>query len=384
MKKPTAKYIIISIILSLILFTMSGCFYIETSEPSSSATPPPTEELAPSPPAEPINPSWTPPVPESGTITTEMLSFADVVAQVKPSVVAINTEVLSFDFFNRPYTQEGAGSGWILDKDGIIVTNNHVVEGAQSITVTMDDGRTFQAQADSVYTDSLSDLAIIKIDAGNLPALNVGSSDRLRIGDWVLAIGNALGRGISSKEGTVSRLGVSIPVDQGQTLYNLIETSAAINPGNSGGPLVNLAGEVIGITSAKLSAVEVEGIAYAISTETAMPIIESLVKTGYVVRPWLGVGLYTVNDGIAQQMALPVNHGAIIVDDTIAGSPAAEAGLQKFDVIVAVDGVEINSDEEVILAIHNGNIGQAMEITFWRGNTMLTTNAILVESPPPS
>ena len=187
----------------------------------------------------------------SGTATLVLPDIADVVAKVKPSVVAITTEVISLDFFNRPFTQQGAGSGWILDKSGIIVTNNHVVEGASSITVTMDDGSTYTVDQSAVFTDVLNDLAIIKIDAQNLPAVTVGDSKSLRVGEWVVTIGNALGQGIRATEGIISRQGVSIPVAPGQTLYDLIETTAAINPGNSGGPLVNLAGEVIGITSAK-------------------------------------------------------------------------------------------------------------------------------------
>jgi len=309
-------------------------------------------------------------------------SIADVVAKVKPSVVAITTEVVTFDLFNRPFTQEGAGSGWILDEDGIIVTNNHVVQGAKSITVTLDDGRAFVADIDSVFTDRLSDLAILEIDARGLPALKVGDSAELRVGDWVVAIGNALGRGISAKEGIVSRKGVSIPVSQAQALYDLVETSAAINPGNSGGPLVNLAGEVIGITSAKIATVGVEGMGYAISTGTAIPIIEALVKNGYVVRPWLGVVLHTVDEWIALRYDLAVNKG-IFITEVAPGSPAADAGLAAGDIIVSVDGEEIATAEELIRLLHASKIGQSVEITFWRGGVKSTAVAVLAESPPP-
>ena len=165
-----------------------------------------------------------------------MPNIVDVVARVKPSVVAINTEVVTLDFFNRPFTQQGAGSGWVLDKNGIIVTNNHVVEGAGSITVTMEDGSTFTVGQSAVFTDSLNDLAIIKIDAQNLPAVTVGDSTALRVGEWVVAIGNALGQGIRATEGIISRKGVSIPVAPGQTLYDLIETtSPGFNPALSAG-----------------------------------------------------------------------------------------------------------------------------------------------------
>jgi serine protease Do len=290
--------------------------------------------------------------------------------------------VATFDFFNRPFTQQGAGSGWILDENGIIVTNNHVVEGASSITVTLDDGRTFTVDIDSVFTDRLNDLAILKVDAQNLPALKIGDSSKLRTGDWVVAIGNALGQGIRATEGIVSRQGVSIPVSQAQTLYDLIETSAAINPGNSGGPLVNLSGEVIGITSAKIATVGVEGMGYAISTETAIPIIEELIKNGYVVRPWLGVILYTVDEFAVQRYDLAVEEG-VLLTLVAEGSPADKAGLEVGDVIVSLGGEKIATAEEIIQLIHSSQIGQELEITYWRGDTENATVVTPSESPPP-
>ncbi|MBA7700108.1 putative serine protease HhoB [subsurface metagenome] len=327
--------------------------------------------------ATPINPDWTLPPIENDTPL--LPSIADVVALVKPSVVAINTEVVTYDIFNRPFTQEGAGSGWIIDESGIIVTNNHVVEGAESITVTLSDGRTFPTEA--CRTDPLSDLAVVRIDVQNLPATSIGDPAQLRVGDWVVAIGNALGLGISAKEGIVSRLGVSIPVS-GQTLGNLIETSAAINPGNSGGPLVNMKGEVIGITSIKIATVEVEGIGYAISTETAVPIIEELIRTGYIIRPWLGVVLRSVDEYVIFQYELAVEEGAFITV-VAPGSPADEAGLEAEDVIVGLDDQKIATAEDLVQAIHSSQIGQRVEIIFWQGDTQNTTYVTLAERPPP-
>jgi len=302
------------------------------------------------------------------------------VAKVKPSVTAINTEFVTFDIFNRPLRQEGAGSGWIIDEDGIIVTNNHVVEGAKSITVTLADDRTFPAVV--VRTDPLTDLAVIRINAENLPAASIGDSSRLKVGEPVAAIGNPLGLGISMKGGWVSRLEVSIDVSAAQTLYDLIETDAAINPGNSGGPLVNMAGEVVGITSIKIAVSGVEGMGYAISSKTAMPIIEQLIQKGYVVRPWLGVGLYTVDQYTVFRYNLTVNKG-VLVTEVAPGSPADKAGIEAGDVIVSTNGGEVSTAQELIQAIHSSQIGQRVEINFWRGDTKSTAYAILAESPPP-
>lgn len=377
MKGINVKYLIISTILIFSLMLGTGCAvpYIEVQP---APTPSPSPASAPAPPPNPINPAWTPPSSENQT--PFLPSIADVVALVKPSVVVITTEVVTFDFFNRPFTQEGAGSGWILDANGIVVTNNHVVEGASSITVTMDDGRTFSVDTNSVFIDRLNDLAILKIDARNLPALRIGDSSKLRIGEWVVAIGNALGQGIRATEGIVSRQNVSIPVGPGQTLDNLVETSAAINPGNSGGPLVNMAGEVIGITSVKLVDVQIEGVGYAISTETAIPIIEELVTNGYVVRPWLGVVLYTVDEFAVTRYELAVDEG-VLITQVGPGSPADKAGLAPGDVITSFAGQKITTAEDMIRAIHAAEIGKSVEIIFWRGNTENATKATLAERP---
>jgi len=343
----------------------------------------PDIEVAPSPsppppqPTTPINPDWTPP---AGNQAQLLPDFVSVIAKVKPSVVAISTKVPTFNIFTGASIQEGAGSGWIIDENGYIVTNNHVVKGAESITVTLDDGSTFPAE--TVRTDPLSDLAIVRIDAQDLPAANIGDSSKLRVGDWLVAIGNSLGLGISVTKGIVSSLGVSVSVAPGQTLYDLIQTDAAINPGNSGGPLVNMAGEVIGINSVKIAQVGVEGMGYAISTKEAIPIIEELIKTGYVVRPWLGVGLFTVDELIARRYNLAVNQG-ILVTEVAVGSPADQAGIEAGDVITAIEGQEVADVNELIRAIHSFQIGQRVEITFWRGDAKNTTYAVLLESPPP-
>ncbi len=360
MKRANIKYLVISAILILALSLSSGCLLPDTETSPTSTSAPTVENNAPL-----------------------LPSIADVVAKVKPSVVAINTEVITYDFFNRPSTQEGAGSGWIIDENGIIITNNHVVEGAESITVTLDDGRTFSVDINTVATDPLTDLALLKIEAEHLPAVSVGDSGKLRVGDWVVAIGNSLGERISATNGIVSAVGVSLSVSSGQTLYDLVQTDAAINPGNSGGPLVNMAGEVIGITSVKIAEVGVEGMGYAISSNSALPIIEDLVTIGYVIRPWLGVGLYPVDEGVATRFGLAVNQGTLLTE-VVANSPADKAGLEPGDVIVGFGDREITNTDDLIQAIRASQIGQMVKITYWRNDTKNTTYATLIESPPPS
>jgi len=386
MKRANIKYLAISTILILVLSLSSGCVPSDIETSSTSETAPSgtetttTADLTPTETDDQIDSEWVS-VVESNTAA--LPSIADVVAKVKPSVVAINVEVSTYDIFNQPSTQEGAGSGWIIDENGIIITNNHVVAGAETITVILADGRIYSVDTDTVATDPLTDLAIFRIAAENLTALSVGDSAKLRVGDWVVAIGNSLGERISATNGIVSAVDVSLAIDAGQTLYDLVQTDAAINPGNSGGPLVNMAGEVIGITSIKISTVGVEGMGYAISSSSALPIIEDLITMGHVTRTWLGVGLWTVDEGVTTRFGLAVNQGALITE-VVTNSPAAKAGLEQGDVIVSFDDKEITDIDDLIQTIRANQIGQQVKIIYWRGETKYTTYATLIESPPPS
>ena len=369
------KYLAVSLILILSLILSVGCELLPEvkTEPTPSAETSTTQE------SEAIKPDWKPGTTEGQA--TALPSIADVVAKVKPSVVAINIEVVSYTIFNQPFTQEGGGSGWIISEDGIIVTNNHVVEGAESVTVILDNGTAFPVDMSTIATDPLTDLAVLKIDAENLPAATVGDSDKLRVGDWVVAIGNSLGLGIRATQGIVSQKEIQIQEELGQPL-KLIETDAAINPGNSGGPLVNMAGEVIGINSIKLVDVQIEGVGYAISSNEAMPIIQDLISIGYVVRPWLGVGLYTVDDFVVMRYDLAVEEG-VLITEVATNSPAHIAGLEAGDVVVKFGDAEITNVSELVRAIHESEIGQEVEITFWREDAKETTKAVMTETPPP-
>jgi len=370
------KIIPITFSIILILLLLPGCIIsmpeIDLNPPT--VTPEPQD-------TSPINPGWTPPSVSSPTVT--LPSFADVVEKVYPTVVAINTETVMLDFFARQQTQKGAGSGWVLDNENnkiYVVTNNHVVEGAKNVIIAAYDGQSFDVGQSSVKRDSFTDLAVIEINNANLQPIAIGDSSKLRVGDWVLALGNPLGQGIKAKEGTVSGLNVSLPFDEGQ-LSDLIETSAPINPGNSGGPLINLNGEVVGITSAKIADIGVEGLGYAISIKTAMPIIEQLITRGYVKRPYLGIATRTNTPEIALFNRLPIEKGAIVTNLDSSG-PAAKAGLQLYDIITYFNDEEIESSEQLLQLLYSSEIGDNVKITFVRQQEIKNITVTLIENKP--
>jgi serine protease Do len=373
------KYGLSCLVLILLVFAVSGCDFLSSFNATTTTTPIMTTTTTLPPTGTPtVTVTWTPPVTQ--TQNTELPDFVAVVNKVKPSVVAINANVKSYDIFGREVTQEVAGSGWILDGNGLIATNNHVIDGAINISVTLADGTVLPATVTGA--DALADLAVLKVNQSGLSAAAIGDSSKLQVGQVVMAIGNALGEGISATEGIVSRTDASLAVETGQTMTDLIQTSAAINPGNSGGPLVNMSGEVIGITSAKLAALGVEGMGYAISTRTALPIIEELIQKGYIVRPYLGVNLQTVNAWTVLSYRLGVSYGAFI-SVIIAGSPAETAGLKVGDVIVSFNGKDTQTADEALAAIHTAQVGQTVSISYYRGDTQYKTQATLIASPPP-
>lgn len=362
------KYGVIGLILLGLILGATGCStfvpWLTTAPQSGDST-------------EPINPEWTFPS-QDGQPATPLPDFADVVARMKPAVVSVTTERMYIDIFERGYSEKSAGSGVIIDTEGYIVTNNHVVEDATNIEVKLDDGRTYPATL--AGTDAVSDLAVIKIEARDLAYAQLGDSSELREGDWVLAIGNAFGLGLRVSEGIVSGLDIGITLSSGAELRNLIETTAAINPGNSGGPLVNMAAEVVGITSASITGAENMG--YALSIDSSKPIIKDMITQGYVIRPWLGVRLYTVDAFVAAANGLSVNQGALVTD-VVPGSPAEAAQLKKGDVVTGFQGKETVNADDLIEAIHDSQIGQKVEITFVRGKETKTTFATLRQTPPP-
>jgi serine protease Do len=325
----------------------------------------------------------TKPAAASITPTTSgsaLSRFADLAEKIAPSVVAITTESVTYDSYNSPHTQASAGSGWILDANGTIVTNNHVVEGAKTITVEFADHRAVTAV--SFTTDQVTDVATVKVDPSpQFPPLTVADTTHLRVGDLVMVMGNPLGLGISAKQGIISRLGVSMASSPEQVYSNLIETSAAINPGNSGGPMVNMDGEVIGITSLKIDATGIEGMGYAITISDVVPIIQVLAKGQPYPRAWLGASLTTVDNGTAMQYNLPTETGAMVVSVS-SGSPADKAKMAKGDTIIGFDNTQVSDADQLTRLINSSKVGQKVKLTFWQGTAKKSVEIALATTPP--
>ena len=305
---------------------------------------------------------------------TEM-SDAEIYAANVNSVVSINvTGTSGYNFFGQPVQSASSGSGFVLTSDGYIVTNYHVVKDAQTVKVTMYNGDEYDAQY--VGGDEDYDIAVIKIEATGLPAVTLGNSEELNVGDHVLAIGNPLGElTFSMSGGMVSSVNRTINVDG--TPFNMIQTDASINPGNSGGPLLNSYGEVVGIVSAKYSSYgtsgeSVEGLGFAIPINDVISMIQDIMTNGYVSnKAYLGATVGTLTAQMAQQYRYDISEGAFVysVED---GSPAAQAGLQLGDVITAIDGTEIASLDDLQAARKSYSAGDTSELTVYRQGETIT------------
>jgi S1-C subfamily serine protease len=283
---------------------------------------------------------------------------------------------------------QAAGTGFIIDATGVIVTNNHVVTGAQGVRVQLPapDGRAFTAQV--VGTDAQTDLAVLRIDATGLPTVKLGNSADLGVGEWVVAIGNALALdgGPTVTAGVVSALGreVEQPATAGTrgqaatsaiALYDLIQTDAAINEGNSGGPLVNLDGEVIGINT--LGATAAQGIGFSIAIDDARPIIEQLLQSGKVTRAYLGVQGETLTSTLAATQGVAATDG-VLVARIVAGSPAAQAGLRANDLLVGIGDVAIHAQNDLQQALLNRfAAGDTVALRIVRGGSAQTISVTL-------
>ena len=309
----------------------------------------------------------------------EALSPAQVYAQNVDSVVAITTSIVSM----TPYgTTEGSssGSGFILSADGYIVTNHHVIADSSKVFVVTYDGTEYPATV--VGSDSTNDLAVLKVEAENLPAATLGSSDELIIGDMVVAIGNPLGDLTSTQTvGYISGKNREIVTDN--TIIDMIQTDAAINPGNSGGPLFNMKGEVIGITTAKYSGTtssgaSIEGIGFAIPIDDVLTIISDLVDFGYVTGAYLGVTVRNMDASSASMYGLPM--GAY-VDEVVPGASADRAGIQAKDIIIALGEYEVESITDLTRNLRHFRAGDTSTITVVRAGAQLELSITFDERP---
>ena len=306
------------------------------------------------------------------------LSTPEVVEILRPSVVHVATEAATLGFFSRPQVSRGVGTGFVLDAGGHILTNNHVIEGAQRITVTLNDGRVLSAEV--VGTDPPTDLAVLRVQAGDLHLATLGRSDTLQVGSDVVAIGHALGLegGPTVSKGVVSALDRTIQVDAQTMITGLIQTDAAINPGNSGGPLANGRGEVVGISTAIIA--EGRGIGFAININDARLVLEQLIENGTVERAFLGITHVTITPSIARNLGLPVDTGLGLVR-VVPGFPAEDSGLRENDIIVGLGGEEIRNTGDLYHFLATHRAGETVSVTYYRDDGEHSTTVTLAERP---
>jgi Do/DeqQ family serine protease len=334
------------------------------------------------------------------------LGFVDVAQHVRPAVVHLGTiqraksrrgpnlpqgndDPFFRDFFNQFFGSEGPdsrsefrrpglGSGVIIDKRGLVLTNFHVVKGADEILIRLSDKREYRGQI--LGTDPKTDLAVVKFHPDQeITVASLGNSDALRVGEWAIAIGNPFGLDQTVTVGVISATGRS---DVGIATYeNFIQTDASINPGNSGGPLVNLKGEVIGVNTAIVAAGQ--GIGFAIPINMVKRVVDQLVDKGKVVRGWLGVALQPLSPDLAQSLGLAGTNGAV-VGSTITGSPAAQAGLQQGDVIVAYDSTPVDDYRHVQRLVAETRVGKSVTLQIVRKKQKMDVAVTIAEVPDES
>ncbi|HOO30949.1 MAG: S1C family serine protease [Bacillota bacterium] len=323
----------------------------------------PQQQAAPAP--QLSTPSDDEILPPSERLSAEAYSIASAAKKVSPAVVKIATrqEELVFSFFFRPVIQEreGLGSGVIIDASGHILTNYHVIKNVTEIVVVLADGRQFPGSV--VGVDPYTDLAVVKIEGEGLPVAELGNSDQIVIGEPVVAIGNPYGFDHTVTAGVVSALNRSISTDErdGVVLENLIQTDAPINPGNSGGALVTTDGKVVGINTAIIQGAQ--GIGFAIPINVARNVANEIIQYGKVKRPYLGVSeVVVVSRNIALRYGLAVDSG-IYISSVVRGSPADRAGLGRGDIIIAINGAQVATADDVRRCVLKSSIGDQMTFT---------------------
>jgi S1-C subfamily serine protease len=409
LRRPVTAGFVLSAVLASALLASGGTYL------AVSATVHPTSTPAQAGGTTTASTSTTPPAAN----TTGSSSLVDIVKTVSPAVVTIQADGITTTDPTTGQTGTGSaiGSGVIFDANGLILTNHHVVEGSPSkLTVTLKDGRTFDA---SVYgTDTLTDLAIVKVDATGLPTAQIGDSSTIQVGQQAIAIGSPLGTFTDSvTSGIISALGRSIPVDNGTVLNNLIQTDTAINPGNSGGPLLDPSGKVIGINTA--GATGSQGIGFAIPIDIARPLLAQASAGQPLARPYLGIRFETIDPTVKQANNLPVDNGAWIPtaaavsqgngsqngqggqggqgfdpngqggtgaapqagDSIVPGGPADQAGLQAGDIITAIDGTALDATHPLDLVTSQHAPGDSIKVDVLRNGQTVHLTVVLGTRP---
>jgi len=303
--------------------------------------------------------------------------ITEAVERLTESVVSIDSVRVTRDFRYGLVPVEGKGSGLIIDPKGHVITNNHVIDGATRVQVHLKDGRTFLGEV--VGSDASTDIAVIKVDADNLPAANLGDSEKLKVGQIALAIGNTLGLqgGPTVSMGVVSALGRPLPGTD-FIFEGLIQTDTAINPGNSGGPLADIGGNMIGMNTAMIPFAQ--GVGFAIPVNTIKWVVQQILEKGRVIRPWLGISGANMNQAIARRYDLPADSGVLVVEVDSRG-PAYEAGMRVGDVIIQVGSHAVKQMKDVLMALSKLSIKDEVEVGFIRLNAKRKALLRLKESP---
>jgi len=304
-------------------------------------------------------------------------SVLEVVEKVSKSVVNINTVRLLHDFYYQVHPIQGMGSGVIIDPKGYIITNNHVIEGAEKIDATLASGEVLHGKL--VGTCVSDDIAVIKVNGENLPTAELGNSDELKVGQTVFAIGNPFGLagGPTVTKGVISAVKRSIRSERG-LIENLVQTDASINPGNSGGPLVDVHGRVVAINTAIVPFAQ--GIGFAIPVNSAKRCATEIITHGRVIRPWLGVSGLSLTPEIAAYYNLPVEKGALITE-VMPDSPAEKAEMQRGDIIVGFGDKAINSVEDLVKEIQKRKIGEKARVLMLRDGEKWIADIKLEQTP---
>jgi S1-C subfamily serine protease len=396
------RWIAILSLVFILSLSLSGCLVTLPRfvlEAASTPTPMPAATAAPTPTSAPVEQRSD--LAPANALEGQVINVYTVAG---PAVVNITSRAITYGLFNQPIPQEGSGSGFFFDRDGHIVTNYHVVSGAQSLTVALKGGQVYPAEV--VGVDPSTDLAVIRIQGDDLPdPLPLANSELLRVGQFVIAIGNPFGLEQTLTVGVISSLGRVIESPDGRFIGEAIQTDAAINPGNSGGPLLDLRGQVIGVNSQIISPSQAwAGIGFAVSANTVRRVVPQLIATGRYPHPWIGVRLMDITPDRAEALrqaggTVPVDEGVMIIE-VVANAPAAKAGLQGADATVQIGNTRIPVGGDIILAMDGQpvktlqdltirldatkQVGETVTLTINRKGEVLEVPVLLSERAPQS